>query len=158
MGRGSYLGGSTQIGIYNKEEALIKKIYSSLRRELRLAKIPYYMVKEYFKHNPFALNELEEIYEDLESNFNKKRKEWEITFLNFCKSQNYQIDTEYEEEKKEIKKYTPLKNDLIDSLKFDLECLEKKIKKNPTNNYLKEQRKDILKKIQSITEGYYNKK
>lgn len=74
MGKHHYLGGNTQLAIYDRKRNLIKKIYKHLKSNLALDYIALTSVEEYF--NDYEENELEEILEDVAYNYNNRRIYW----------------------------------------------------------------------------------
>lgn len=86
MGKGYYIGGSTKIGIYNKNENMIKKIYKELHSEVWHYNIPFQSVKEFFKG--YYLDELEEIYEDISTNYQGRRVKYLLEIKRFNMEKN----------------------------------------------------------------------
>lgn len=152
MGKGNYLGGHTIVKIYDEELNLVKKIYRALHDDIKKYHITILTIKNCFKGY-----QLEEVLEVSKFNLPEKDKILEI-LIDYHKKHNKKIFQKEDEEetKKKVYKYTLTRNDYIEFLKYDLDKLELKIKKYPTNNSLKKDA-DILKnKIEALKNSESN--
>ncbi|WP_462351211.1 hypothetical protein [Fusobacterium varium] len=146
MGKGYYLGGHTKISIYDEERALIKKIYRALHDDIKKYHITYNIIKDCF-----ADYDLTEVAEAVEFHLAEREKYLEILIEFYKKHVNsLTIQKEEPEKKNVIQKYTLLKEDYIEGLKYDLEKLQIKIKKYPTNNSLKAEERNLKNKISAL--------
>lgn len=73
MGRNYYLGGSTKIGIYNKKENIIWKIYKVLHDDFVASHISFQTLKDYFED--YDYDDIVEIYEDVSINYQGRKVE-----------------------------------------------------------------------------------
>lgn len=144
MGKGYYIGGHTQINIYDEERILLKRIYRALYDEIKKYHITYDMIKKCFEnYNLLEVVEASEFYL-------AEREKFLETLINFSKTYDKTTISE-KTQQNNIIKYKLLKEDIIEGLKFDLKSLESKIEKNPTNDYLKKEKEIIIKKIEAIS-------
>ena len=73
MGKNYYLGGSTKIGIYNKKENIIWKIYKVLHNDFVASHISFQTLKDYFED--YDYDDIVEIYEDVAINYQGRKVE-----------------------------------------------------------------------------------
>ena len=73
MGKNYYLGGSTKIGIYNKKENIIWKIYKVLHNDFVASHISFQTLKDYFED--YDYDDIVEIYEDVSINYQGRKVE-----------------------------------------------------------------------------------
>ena len=148
MSKGDYLGGHTILSVYDKEQNLIKKIYRALYDDIKKYHINFLSIK-----NCFADYELEEVLEAAEFNLPEKDNFLD-RLIEYQKNYNKNRFSKKEEvESQKISScnyFSQSRLDLIESLEYDLRKLRKKIEKHPTNNYLKEEERHLIKKINDL--------
>lgn len=73
MGKNYYLGGSTKIGVYDKKENIIWKIYKVLHNDFVASHISFQTLKDYFED--YDYDDIVEIYEDVAINYQGRKVE-----------------------------------------------------------------------------------
>ena len=127
MGRNYYLGGSTKIGIYNKKEKIIWRIYKVLHDDFVASHISFRTLKDYFED--YDYDDIVEIYEDVSINYQGRKVELFKKLRRFINSTLVKADIE-----KPInsKAKVTAKISAEESIRRELEYLEnkRKVKKN----------------------------
>lgn len=92
MGKNYYLGGSTKIGIYNKKENIIWRIYKVLHDDFVASRISFQTLKEYFED--YDYDDIVEIYEDVSINYQGRKVELFKKLRRFINSTLVKTDIE----------------------------------------------------------------
>lgn len=92
MGKNYYLGGSTKIGIYNKKENIIWKIYKVLHNDFVASHISFQTLKDYFED--YDYDDIVEIYEDVSINYQGRKVELFKKLRRFINSTLVKTDIE----------------------------------------------------------------
>lgn len=90
MGKNYYLGGSTKIGIYNKKENIIWRIYKVLHNDFVASHISFQTLKDYFED----YDDIVEIYEDVSINYQGRKVELFKKLRRFINSTLVKTDIE----------------------------------------------------------------
>lgn len=139
MGKNYYLGGSTQIDIYNKKNSEIRKIYKIMHENFITQKISYETLKEYFED--YDYEDIVEILEDIKINYQGRRLKL-LNNLQNNKTSNLELQVIKKKKRFPILKfscknllmyskllgdfYLPLKKDVKIFFNFEINKLEKK--------------------------------
>lgn len=92
MGKNYYLGGSTKIGIYNKKENIIWRIYKVLHNDFVASHISFQTLKDYFED--YDYDDIAEIYEDVSINYQGRKVELFKKLRRFINSTLVKTDIE----------------------------------------------------------------
>ena len=92
MGKNYYLGGSTKIGIYNKKENIIWRIYKVLHDDFVASHISFQTLKDYFED--YDYDDIVEIYEDVSINYQGRKIELFKRLRRFINSTLVKTDIE----------------------------------------------------------------
>lgn len=92
MGKNYYLGGSTKIGIYNKRENIIWRIYKVLHDDFVASHISFQTLKDYFED--YDYDDIVEIYEDVSINYQGRKVELFKKLRRFINSTLVKTDIE----------------------------------------------------------------
>lgn len=92
MGKNYYLGGSTKIGIYNKKENIIWRIYKVLHDDFVASHISFQTLKDYFED--YDYDDIVEIYEDVSINYQGRKVELFKKLRRFINSTLVKTDIE----------------------------------------------------------------
>lgn len=92
MGKNYYLGGSTKIGIYNKRENIIWRIYKVLHNDFVASHISFQTLKDYFED--YDYDDIAEIYEDVSINYQGRKVELFKKLRRFINSTLVKTDIE----------------------------------------------------------------
>lgn len=104
MGKNYYLGGSTQIDIYNKKNTEIRKIYKIMHENFITHKISYETLRQYFED--YDYEDIVEILEDVKINYQGRRLKL-LKNIQLKNGENLEIEPQtikLESIKKDIKK------------------------------------------------------
>ncbi|WP_286033562.1 hypothetical protein [Fusobacterium necrogenes] len=146
MGKNYYLGGSTKIGIYNKKENIIWRIYKVLHNDFVASHISFQTLKDYFED--YDYDDIVEIYKDVSINYQGRKVELFKKLRRFINSTLVKADIEKPINSK-VK--VTAKISAEESIKRELEELEnkRKVKKEVAEIAKKEKKvksqKDELK-------------
>lgn len=92
MGKNYYLGGSTKIGIYNKRENIIWRIYKVLYDDFVASHISFQTLKDYFED--YDYDDIVEIYENVSINYQGRKVELFKKLRRFINSTLVKMDIE----------------------------------------------------------------
>jgi|GEM_PF-3066357 len=137
MGKNYYLGGSTKIGIYNKKENIIWRIYKVLHDDFVASHISFQTLKDYFED--YDYDDIVEIYEDVSINYQGRKVELFKKLIRFINSTLIKTDIEQPINNK-VKVTARISAE--ESIRRELEELEnkRKVKKEVTEIAKKEKK------------------